>query len=186
MVEIRDPCVRRDAGKRSGPDVGEFGVLSITHEPDDYSCPFCRLQKGDFDERNLPSDVVAVTERAFARIAPKWWPGNPGAVLVIPRAHVENLYALTPQDGCAVWELAQRVAVGIRSAYGCEGTSIRQHNEPAGDQDVWHLHVHVFPRYADDNLYVRHEQSRWVAPEDREHHAMKLRETLGLPFAFDA
>lgn len=160
-------------------------MLSVTHEPDDYSCPFCRLQQGIFDERNLPSDVVAVTERAFARIAPKWWPGNAGAVLVIPRAHVENIYALSSEDGYAVWELAQRIAVGFRSAYGCEGTSIRQHNEPAGGQDVWHLHMHVFPRYEDDDLYQRHEQSRWAAPDDREPYALKLRETLGMPFAFD-
>ncbi len=134
----------------------------------------------------MPSDVVAVTERAFARIAPKWWPGNPGAVLVIPRAHVENIYGLTPEDGQAVWELTQRVAVAIRSAYGCDGTSIRQHNEPAGDQDVWHLHVHVFPRHEADDLYRRHDQSRWVAPEEREPYAARLREVLGMPFSFDA
>lgn len=160
-------------------------MLSVTHEPDAYPCPFCGLQKGIFNERNLPSDVVAVTERAFARIAPKWWPGNAGAVLVIPRTHVENIYGLTPEDGHAVWELAQRVAVGLRSAYGCEGTSIRQHNEPAGDQDVWHLHVHVFPRYEDDDLYRRHDQSRWVAPDDREPYAARLRKALGMPFSFE-
>ena len=158
---------------------------SISHQPDDYACPFCAIQEGVFDERNLPSDVVAVTERAFARIAPKWWPGNAGGVLVIPRPHVENIYALSPEDGHALWELAQRVAMGIRETYGCEGTSLRQHNEPAGDQDVWHLHVHVFPRFEGDDLYQRHEQSRWVAPAEREVFAMKLRAALNEPFAFD-
>lgn len=161
-------------------------MLSATHEPGDYSCPFCRIQQGIFNERNLPADVVAVTERAYARIAPKWWPGNPGAVLVIPRTHVENIYGISPEDGAAVWELTQRVAVGIRSAYGCEGTSIRQHNEPAGNQDVWHLHVHVFPRYEDDDLYQRHEDSRWVTPGDREPYALKLRKVLGMQYVFDA
>ena len=129
--------------------------------------------------------MVAVTERTFARIAPKWWPGNHGAVLVIPRAHVENIYDLSPADGHAAWDLAQQVAVGIRSAYGCEGTSIRQHNEPAGDQDVWHLHVHVFPRFAGDRLYQRHADSQWVGPSERAHYARRLREVLGLPYAFD-
>ncbi|WP_227991985.1 HIT family protein [Microbacterium sp. CBA3102] len=160
-------------------------MLSIAHEPDAYPCPFCGLQRGNFNERNRPSDVVAVTERAFARIAPKWWPGHPGAVLVIPRTHVENIYALTPEDSHAVWDLTQRVAVGIRSAYGCEGTSIRQHNEPAGDQDVWHLQVHVFPRYDDDDLYRRHDQSIWVAPNRRAPYAVGLRRALGMPFSFE-
>lgn len=165
--------------------VGKSCVLSVTHEPNAYACPFCGFQRGILDERNQPSDVVAVTERAFARIAPKWWPGNAGAVLVIPRVHVENIYGLTPEDGQAVWDLTQRVTVGIRSAYGCEGTSIRQHNEPAGDQDVWHLHVHVFPRYEDDDLYLRHDQAEWVVPEAREPYAAKLRKALGMPFSFD-
>lgn len=160
--------------------------LPITHEPDDYDCPFCRLQQGGFDERNRPSDIVAVTDRAFARIAPKWWPGNPGAVLVIPRAHVENLYGLSSADGRAVWELTQQVAVAMRSAYGCDGTSIRQHNEPAGDQDVWHLHVHVFPRYENDRLYERHTEAQWFGPHEREPYALRLRRALGMPHAFSA
>lgn len=157
-------------------------MLSTSHEPIGYSCPFCRFLQGIFDERNLPSDIIAVTERAYARIAPKWWPGNPGAVLVIPRVHVENIYDLSPEVGRAVWELTQQVAIGMRSSYDCEGTSIRQHNEPAGNQDVWHLHVHVFPRYAEDRLYQRQDEARWVAPSDREPFALQLREALGLPF----
>lgn len=156
----------------------------FTHEPHGYSCPFCRLQQGVFDERNMPSDVVAVTDHAFARIAPKWWPDNPGGALVMPRAHVENIYSLPTADGHAVWDLVQQVAIGMRAAYGCEGTSIRQHNEPAGDQDVWHLHVHVFPRYEHDRLYQRHEESHWVEVSEREPYAQKLRGALGMPFVF--
>ena len=43
----------------------------------------------------------------------------------------------------------------LKEALACDGTSTRQHNEPAGNQhDMWHLHVHVFPRYDGDNLYA--------------------------------
>lgn len=156
----------------------------VTHEPDDYSCPFCRLQQDEHDERNSPSDIIAVTERAYARIAPKWWPGNPGAALVIPRTHVENIYSLSSADAHAVWELTQQVAIGMRSTYGCEGTSIRQHNEPAGDQDVWHLHVHVVPRYEGDRLYLRHGDAEWVDSVTRTPYALKLRGALNLPYSF--
>ncbi|WP_076263083.1 HIT family protein [Intrasporangium flavum] len=159
-------------------------MRAISHEPPDYSCPFCRLQRGEVNEHNQPSDVVAVTDRAFARVAPKWWPGNPGAVLVVPRAHVENLYAISPEDGHAVWDLTQRVAVAMRDTYGCDGTSTRQHNEPAGNQDVWHLHVHVFPRFTDDRLYQRHEEPRWVTASERAEHADRLRAALALPVTF--
>jgi len=159
-------------------------VRAISHEPPGYDCPFCRLQRGEFNDRNQPTDVVAVTERAFARIAPKWWPGNPGAVLVMPRAHVENLYSMPAEDGHAVWDLTRRVAVAVRDAYGCEGTSTRQHNEPAGNQDVWHLHVHVFPRFAGDQLYQRHDRARWVAGSERAEYAERLRSAMALPATF--
>ncbi|MDQ0612874.1 histidine triad (HIT) family protein [Microbacterium sp. W4I4] len=158
---------------------------ATSHEPEGYDCPFCRLQLGVFNERNRSSDVIAVTDHAYARIAPKWWPDNPGAVLVMPRAHIENIYDLPTADGHAMWDLVQRVATSMRTAYGCEGTSLRQHNEPAGNQDVWHLHVHVFPRYENDRLYQRHEDSHWVGPSEREPYALKLRGALGMPYQFD-
>jgi histidine triad (HIT) family protein len=160
-------------------------VLPVSHEPSGYRCPFCALLRADFDERNLPSDVVAVTERAMVRIAPKWWPHNPGAALVIPRVHVENLYDLTAEDGRALWELTQQTAVALRTAYGCEGTSIRQHNEPAGGQDVWHLHVHVFPRWSGDDLYRRDAEASWASVGERERYALRLRAQLGLPFSVE-
>lgn len=155
------------------------------HEPPCYECPFCLLQTGVFDELNQPTDVVAVTELAYARVSPKWWPANPGALLVIPRAHHENLYDLPAETGHAVWDLTQQVAVAIRKTYGCDGTSTRQHNEPAGHQDVWHLHVHVFPRFEADLLYQRHREAAYVVPEERTPYADLLAHSLGLPRTFD-
>jgi histidine triad (HIT) family protein len=160
--------------------------MDVTHEPAGYRCPFCLEQRGRFDEWSRPSDIVAVTDRAYARIAPKWWPGNPGSVLVITREHLENLYALSPEDNRAVWELVQKVAIAVRSAYACEGTSVRQHNEPAGDQDVWHLHVHIFPRHQGDNLYRRHNDARWIDAAERADFAERLRRELGMPTTFGA
>lgn len=155
-----------------------------THEPAVYDCPFCRLQAGIFNDRNQPSDVVAVTDRAYARIAPKWWPANAGGALVIPRRHVENLYEMEQEDGHGVWDLTQQVAKAMRFSYDCEGVSTRQHNEPAGDQDVWHLHVHVLPRFSDDRLYQRHRDARWVHVDERRSFGEKLRAVLRLPTTF--
>ena len=73
-----------------------------------------------------------------------------------------------------MWDLVQRVAVAMRAAYACDGISVRQHNEPAGGQDVWHLHVHVFPRYDGDRLYERNLEARWVATDERAGYARAL------------
>ena len=155
-----------------------------THEPEGYDCPFCRLQRGVHNEHNRPEDVVGVTEHAYARIAPRWWPANHGAALVVPRTHHENLYDLPADIGHAVWDLTQRVAVAMRETYDCAGISTRQHNEPAGGQDVWHLHVHVFPRREDDRLYERHREHRWASPEERRPYADRLAAALDLPRSF--
>lgn len=87
---------------------------------------------------------MGVEPLAFARISPKAWVGRAGNALVCTTDHVENLCGLSADQNAALFGLVQRVAVAMRSVYDCEGISIRQHNEPAGDQDLWHVHVHVF------------------------------------------
>ena len=139
------------------------------HEPSGYACPFCRLLDGVETERNRVDDVVWRDERTTAFVSPKWWPANPGAAIVIPNAHVENLYEIADDLLGAVYATTKRVALAMKTAYACEGTSTRQHNEPGGQQDVWHFHVH----------YARQAQSRWVAPEERAGYSAQLRAALG-------
>jgi histidine triad (HIT) family protein len=154
------------------------------HEPPGYACPFCLLQRGVHNERNSADDLVGVAPLAFARISPVWWPANHGAALVIPREHHENLYDLPPEVGHAVGELVRLVAVAMRASYACDGVSTRQHNEPGGGQDVWHLHVHVFPRYDGDRLYERQTVVGEALPDERKPYADRLAGVLGLPRAF--
>ena len=78
-----------------------------------------------------------------------------------------------------MYAAAARVARALRSSYGCDGTSTRQHNEPGGGQDVWHFHVHVFPRHDGDDLYGGDADVRWTAPEERAPYAARLRSALG-------
>lgn len=58
--------------------------------------------------------------------------------------------------------------------YKCDGVSSRQHNEPCGNQDVWHYHLHVFPRYKDDNLYLTNRELS--KPEERIEYADRLKD----------
>ncbi len=167
-----------------GLDERPIPLATYRHQPDSYDCPFCLVQRGVFTEHNQLGDVVAVTELAFACISPQWWPANPGAALVVPRGHHENIYDFPAAAGHAVWDLVQQVALAMRTTYVCEGISIRQHNEPAGDQDVWHLHVHVFPRHRGDGLYERHNKARWVASEERAGYADVLASQLNLQRTF--
>lgn len=150
----------------------------FNHEPVGYECPFCLIAAGGGEGINDPRTVVARTDLALAVISPKWWPNNHGHALVVPTGHHENLYDIPAAAGHAVHDLVQRIARAMRRSYGCAGVSTRQHNEPAGDQDVWHYHVHVFPRYDDDRLYMSHEQAERTTLEKRIAYADKLRTAL--------
>lgn len=145
------------------------------HETAGYDCPFCFLLAGGETPLNSPRDIVLRSDYATAFTTARWWPNNRGHVLVIPNAHHENLYDLPPQYGHAVHDVVREVAIGMRATYDCGGVSTRQHNEPAGNQDVWHYHVHVFPRYDGDDLYGSRPLPGYVAGEERWVYSDRLR-----------
>ena len=74
--------------------------------------------------------------------------------------------------------MGQKSRTRNSSTYDCQGISTRQHNEPAGDQDVWHFHVHVYPRYDNDDLYKNHDRKAFVDATARAPFAEKLRHFL--------
>ncbi|MFF0609197.1 HIT family protein [Nocardia tengchongensis] len=75
-------------------------------------------------------------------------------MLVILNVHYENIFDPPPEFGHAVHDVVRQVALAMRPIYGCDGVFTRQHDEPAGRQDVWRHHVHVLPRYHGDDLYA--------------------------------
>lgn len=150
----------------------------IRHAPDGYECPFCALVAGRDTELNVQGDVVGREAEATAFVSPKWWASSPGHAIVVPNEHHENLYEIPDERLAAVYALVARVARAMRASYDCGGTSTRQHNEPGGGQDVWHFHVHVFPRSTGDGLYARDTDQRWVSQEERTIYAERLRRAL--------
>jgi histidine triad (HIT) family protein len=124
---------------------------------------------------NSLRDIVRQSALATSLISPRWWPNNRGHVLVVPNQHHENLYDLPGEYGHAVHDLVREIAIAMRHQYGCDGVSTRQHNEPGGNQDVWHYHVHVFPRYAGDALYASQPSPELLPAEARWSFAAKLR-----------
>ena len=149
-----------------------------THAPPDYECPFCAVARGD---ENPPwtyrSDVVHHDAATTAWINRRWWANNLGAVVVVPNCHVENMYELDAELAGAVHSAARAIALAMKDAYRCDGISTRQHNEPGGDQEVWHYHLHVFPRWHGDGLYG--SRARLTTREEREPYAERLRRSLG-------
>ena len=148
------------------------------HAPVGYVCPFCLVVAGQEGPpaATLQADVVHRDELVTAFVASHWRLNNPGHVLVIPNRHYENIYELPLEEGGRLHAVTRKVALAMKRSYRCDGVSTAQHNEPAGNQDVWHHHVHVFPRYVGDDLY--RSQKRPTAPDERVPYAARLRGAL--------
>lgn len=147
----------------------------FNHAPHDYDCPLCELVSGRDNGKTNPDDIFYKNEYITAFIAGKWWVNNPGGTIIIPNKHFENLYDIDKKYLEVVVLFSKKLALALKEVYKCDGVSTRQHNEPAGNQDVWHFHYHVMPRYTDDELYKNHDDNRWVSSEERKPYAEKLR-----------
>jgi histidine triad (HIT) family protein len=108
-------------------------------------CVFCRIVAGD-----APSEIVAQNERALAVMDIN--PATDGHTLVISKAHATDIWELERVDGEAVWLLTADVAEAIRDTLHPDGLTLFQANRKAGWQDVFHFHLHLVPRWSNDDL----------------------------------
>jgi histidine triad (HIT) family protein len=93
------------------------------------------------------------------------FPATRGHVLIIPKAHAENLYDLPEETAAAVLPLAQKLAGQINAALKPQGINILQNNGKAAGQAVFHYHLHIIPRYENDGVVIR-SGSYKAAPEE--------------------
>jgi histidine triad (HIT) family protein len=108
-------------------------------------CIFCRIIAGE-----IPSYRVAENETTLAFLDIE--PAAKGHTLVISKQHAVNLLDSAPEDVAAVAQMVQQVAQQIEAALRPDGLNILQNNRPAAGQVVMHYHVHLLPRWSDDNV----------------------------------
>ena len=145
------------------------------HAPENYICPFCMLIQGIEDKYviSVQSDIIYHNTSVTASISSHQRPNNPGNVIIMPNEHFENIYDLPLHYAVEIHRVARLVALAMKAVFDCEGVSTRQHNEPAGNQDVWHYHMHVTPRYQGDQFYTA--QWKRMSTDERAIYADNLR-----------
>jgi len=107
-------------------------------------CIFCKIIKGDIPSRTIYEDELF---KAFLDIEP----ATKGHALIIPKNHYDNLYELGEEEAKALIPLAQKLAKGMTEKLGCDGLNIVQNNGEMANQTVMHFHLHLIPRYENDN-----------------------------------
>jgi len=149
------------------------------HSPEKYICPLCQIARGERTEKGDQEGAVILRDKIITVfIAGKWWKSNPGHVIIIPNEHIENIYDMPEEIGHKIFDFSKKVAIALKETYKCDGTSTRQHNEPAGNQDVFHFHLHVFPRHTGDNLYLNHKDTYWPTQEEKQLYVERLKNYL--------
>lgn len=113
------------------------------------SCVFCEIVAGAGEASVVHADDQLV---AFLDISPV----TPGHTLVVPRRHASDLAELDPEVGGALFRTGQRLALALRrSGLRCEGVNLFLADGAAAGQDVFHVHLHVLPRFAGDGFRIR-------------------------------
>jgi len=113
----------------------------------DPTCVFCKIVAGTIPSFKLLEDAETL---AFMDINP----ANDGHCLVIPKAHVPTVFAITPDAFAAVGRSVIKVATAVNKALSPDGINLLQANGPGAGQSVFHFHVHVLPRRRDDGLTI--------------------------------
>jgi len=121
------------------------------HDPmETHACIFCDIVAG-----RAPASLVYRDDCVCAFLDIR--PINPGHLLVIPLRHSAGLADLDPATGGRLFEVGQRLAAALRtSGVRCEGIDFFLADGEAAGQEVFHVHLHVVPRYAGDGFGLRY------------------------------
>lgn len=126
----------------------------------DTNCIFCKIANGEIPSKTLYEDENF-------RVILDLGPASRGHALILPKDHYANLYELPDNTAGEVMKLARKMAVQMTERLGCEGFNLVQNNGELAGQTVFHFHMHLIPRYADDGQKIGW-QPREVSQEELE------------------
>lgn len=110
-------------------------------------CIFCKLANGDIPTNSVyeDDDYKAILDMG---------PATKGHTIILPKNHADNLFELSDDDAQKVMMVAKKVATKLTDKLGAEGVNLVQNNGEVAGQTVMHFHLHVIPRYSDDNQKI--------------------------------
>ncbi|MBO5210155.1 MAG: HIT family protein [Lachnospiraceae bacterium] len=113
----------------------------------DDNCIFCKIANGD-----IPSKTLFEDENF--RVILDLGPAAKGHALILPKGHHANLYELPDATASKAMLLAKKMATQMTEKLQCDGFNLVQNNGEVAGQTVFHFHMHLIPRYKDDNQKI--------------------------------
>lgn len=109
------------------------------------NCIFCKIAAGEIPSATLYEDEDF-------RVILDLGPASKGHALILLKEHYANIYEIPDELAGKVMKLAKKMASAMTKALGCDGFNLVQNNGEAAGQTVFHFHMHLIPRYKDDNV----------------------------------
>ena len=109
------------------------------------TCIFCKIV-----QKQAPASIIYEDETVIVFLDIR--PLNMGHTLVIPKPHYVDIFDIPENLLLQVHKVAKQIAPAIKKATNADGISIIQQNGKAAGQDIFHLHVHVVPRFDGQKL----------------------------------
>lgn len=115
-------------------------------------CIFCKLANGVIPTNSIyeDEDFNVILDLA---------PATQGHALILPKAHADNLYQLPDETAAKVFVLAKKLAISMTEKLSCDGFNVVQNNGSVAGQTVFHFHMHLIPRYEEDNQSINWKPS---------------------------
>ena len=117
-------------------------------------CIFCKIANGEIPSKTLYEDD---SFRVILDISP----ASKGHAIILPKNHASNIYELSNEDAGKIMIVAKKVATVLKEVLSCDGMNILQNNGETAGQTVFHLHVHLIPRYKNDDVTIH-----WMAGKE--------------------
>lgn len=115
------------------------------------NCIFCKIAAGD-----IPS--ATIYEDNDFRVILDIEPASKGHALILPKEHYANLYELSDELAAKALIVAKKVITKMTDILGCDGYNVVQNNGEAAGQTVFHFHIHLIPRYKEDDVNIGWKQ----------------------------
>ncbi len=125
------------------------------------NCIFCKIAAGDIPSATLYEDEDF-------RVILDIEPASKGHALILPKEHYANLYELDDEVAAKALVLAKKMIHKLTPILGCEGYNIVQNNGSAAGQTVFHFHMHLIPRYKEDNVKIGWKMGKLTEEEKEE------------------
>lgn len=116
----------------------------------DSNCIFCKIANGEIPSKTLYEDDRF---RAILDINP----ANKGHAIILPKNHAANIYEVAEEDASQIYVVAKKLATAMEKVLACDGLNVVQNNGEVAGQTVFHLHMHVIPRFKNDKVTFKYE-----------------------------